>query len=110
MKEAINHAGPTVKIVDSPIPNPNGDQVLIKVVVSGSSPKDWKMPEWAVMSGDDGMSEMIQRAKKGVNQGMILRELSRKSPDDRVAVCAGRIVCGICYCLESYNLPPFEGA
>lgn len=69
MKEVINHAGPTVKIVDSPIPKPNDDQVLIKVVVSGSNPKDWKVPEWAVMSEDDGMPEMIQRAKKGVNQG-----------------------------------------
>ncbi|RYP47441.1 hypothetical protein DL768_006503 [Monosporascus sp. mg162] len=42
MKEALVSAGPKVRIVDSPVPKPNADQVLIKVVVSGSNPKDWK--------------------------------------------------------------------
>ncbi|KAL2370115.1 alcohol dehydrogenase [Blastomyces gilchristii SLH14081] len=73
MKEAINYAGPTIKIVDSPVPKPNDDQVMIKVIVSGSNPKDWKMPEWAALSGDvdddNGMSGTLQRAGKGVNQG-----------------------------------------
>lgn len=41
MKEAIVHPGVQVEIVDSTIPEPNDDQVLIKVVVSGSNPKDW---------------------------------------------------------------------
>lgn len=31
--------------MDSPVPVPNDDQVLIKVIVSGSNPKDWKMPD-----------------------------------------------------------------
>ncbi|KAI9658958.1 MAG: hypothetical protein M1821_001918 [Bathelium mastoideum] len=56
MKEAIVSAGPTVKIVDSEIPKPNADQVVIKVVVSGSNPKDWKVPEWmgtTLNQGDD---------------------------------------------------------
>ncbi|KAL2163359.1 hypothetical protein VTH06DRAFT_5416 [Thermothelomyces fergusii] len=56
MKEAIVKAGPQVEIVDSPIPTPNEDQVLIKVVVSGSNPKDWKLPEWfgsSINQGDD---------------------------------------------------------
>lgn len=44
MKEALVNAGPTVRIVDSPIPVPGSDQVVIKVVVSGSNPKDWKYP------------------------------------------------------------------
>ena len=44
MKEAIVSAGPKVHIVDSPIPIPEPDQVVIKVVVSGSNPNDWKMP------------------------------------------------------------------
>ncbi|EWZ28640.1 hypothetical protein FOZG_17645 [Fusarium oxysporum Fo47] len=38
------------------MPEPNGDQVLIKVVVSGSNPKDWKVPEYhgiTTNSGDD---------------------------------------------------------
>jgi NADPH:quinone reductase-like Zn-dependent oxidoreductase len=67
MKEVINLAGPTVKIIESPIPVPNDDQVLIKVVVSGSNPKDWKVPDLAA-SGDSSIAMMIE-AKKGVNQG-----------------------------------------
>ena len=56
MKEAIVSAGPKVRIVDSPIPNPEPDQVVTKVVVSGSNPKDWKRPEWTGSisnTGDD---------------------------------------------------------
>lgn len=40
MKEAIvSDEGVVIK--DSPIPEPGPDQVLIKVLVSGSNPKDW---------------------------------------------------------------------
>ncbi|EON67367.1 hypothetical protein W97_06620 [Coniosporium apollinis CBS 100218] len=56
MKEAIIHPGPKVEIVDSPIPEPGPDQVVTKVVVSGSNPKDWYVPQWmkiAVNQGDD---------------------------------------------------------
>lgn len=42
MKEALVHGGPKVQIIDSPVPAPGSDQVVIKVVVSGSNPKDWK--------------------------------------------------------------------
>jgi NADPH2:quinone reductase len=41
MKEAIVYKDVKVKIVDSPIPTPGPDQVVIKVAVSGSNPKDW---------------------------------------------------------------------
>lgn len=44
MKEALVSAGPKVNIVDSPIPKPGPDQVLIKVIYSGTNPKDWKVP------------------------------------------------------------------
>ncbi|KHE84632.1 GroES-like protein [Neurospora crassa] len=44
MKEAIVADGPKVQIIDSPIPSPNDDQVLIRVIVSGCNPKDWKLP------------------------------------------------------------------
>lgn len=44
MKEALVSGGPKVRIIDSPIPVPEPDQVVIKVVVSGSNPKDWKYP------------------------------------------------------------------
>lgn len=45
MKEAIVSAGPSVKIIDSPIPKPNADQVVTKVIYSGSNPKDWQVTQ-----------------------------------------------------------------
>ncbi|TID19599.1 hypothetical protein E2P81_ATG06766 [Venturia nashicola] len=51
MKEAFVTAGPTVEIKDVPIPEPGPDQVVTKVVVSGSNPKDWKIPEWFPQAG-----------------------------------------------------------
>ncbi|KIL84103.1 hypothetical protein FAVG1_12680 [Fusarium avenaceum] len=71
MKQVINFAGSQVKtkIVDAPIPEPSAKQVLIKVVVSGSNPKDWKAPEYgAVYDGPDDGSFMA-RSRAGVNQG-----------------------------------------
>ncbi|RFU36293.1 hypothetical protein B7463_g38, partial [Scytalidium lignicola] len=55
MKEAIVSAGPKVQLINSPVPKPTADQVLIKVVVSGSNPKDWKLPQrfGSHNSGDD---------------------------------------------------------
>lgn len=56
MKEAVVSKGPTVQIIDSPIPKAEADQVVIKVVVSGSNPKDWKLPLWmgtTLNQGDD---------------------------------------------------------
>jgi NADPH2:quinone reductase len=41
MKEAIVAAGPKVTIKESPMPEPGPDEVVIKVIVSGSNPKDW---------------------------------------------------------------------
>ncbi|KAI0381141.1 putative alcohol dehydrogenase [Hypomontagnella monticulosa] len=46
----------TVEIIDTPIPTPRERDVVIKVVVSGTNPKDWKYPFWKDMplnSGDD---------------------------------------------------------
>ena len=44
MKEAVVAKGPKVSIIDSPIPKPGPNQVVTKVVYSGSNPKDWKIP------------------------------------------------------------------
>lgn len=41
MKGAITFKGPTVKVIDAPIPRPQAGQVTIKVVYSGCNPKDW---------------------------------------------------------------------
>ncbi|KAF8867351.1 GroES-like protein [Acephala macrosclerotiorum] len=74
MKEAIVSKGIKVNIHDVPIPKPNADQVLIKVVYSGSNPKDWKRPEFsgkAHNSGDDiagiveEVGENVVEFKKG---------------------------------------------
>lgn len=54
MKEAIVHPGPRVEIIESPIPTPDADQVLIKVIVSGSNPKDYKMGDWFGTSNNTG--------------------------------------------------------
>ncbi|KAJ7864764.1 alcohol dehydrogenase-like protein [Mycena olivaceomarginata] len=54
MKEAIVSSADKVEIVDSPIPSPGPDQVVIKVVVSGSNPKDWKVPLWREKSSNTG--------------------------------------------------------
>ncbi|KAI1371885.1 GroES-like protein [Hypoxylon crocopeplum] len=54
MKEAVVAPGLKVEIIDSPIPKPNPDQVLIKVVVSGSNPKDWKLPDWRNVTANQG--------------------------------------------------------
>lgn len=43
-----------MSLVDSPLPQPNDDQLVIKVVVSGSNPKDWKLPEVMNLKGNMG--------------------------------------------------------
>ncbi|KAI3321468.1 GroES-like protein [Xylariaceae sp. AK1471] len=56
MKEALVSKGPKVQIIDSPLPKPGADQVVIRVIVSGSNPKDWKVPMWmnsTLNQGDD---------------------------------------------------------
>ncbi|KAI0377597.1 GroES-like protein [Hypomontagnella monticulosa] len=78
MKEAVVGPGPKVEIIDSPIPKPNADQVLIKVIVSGSNPKDWKMPDFAnvtVNQGDD-MAGIVEEVGSNVTEF---------KPGDRVA-------------------------
>jgi len=73
MKEAIVAKGPKVIIHDVPVPKPGAGQVLIKVVFSGSNPKDWKRPEYGEPhnSGDDiagyveAVGENVVEFKKG---------------------------------------------
>ncbi len=62
--------GPKVRIVDSPIPEPNEDQVLIKVVVSGSNPKDWKVPEWrdVIINQGDDIAGVVEKVGANVTE------------------------------------------
>ncbi|GKT40622.1 trans-enoyl reductase lepG [Colletotrichum spaethianum] len=56
MKEAIVNTDISVTVKDSPIPTPGPGELLIKVIVSGTNPKDWKLPHWMNTpsnSGDD---------------------------------------------------------
>ncbi|KAK9467970.1 chaperonin 10-like protein [Lipomyces arxii] len=57
MKAVLVYPNPLEsKIVESSVPEPGADEVLIKVVVAGCNPKDWKHPLWhdrAHNSGDD---------------------------------------------------------
>ena len=54
MKEAIVSGGPKVCIIDSPIPEPGADEVLIEVAYSGCNPKDWKYPEFSKTNSNSG--------------------------------------------------------
>lgn len=42
MKELLVHPGPKTETINSPIPKPAANQLVIKVKVSGTNPKDWK--------------------------------------------------------------------
>ena len=67
-----------VEILDSPIPEPNADQVLIKVLVFGTNPKDWKRPDFMKKphnSGDD-IAGIIEKVGDNVTEF---------KPGDRVA-------------------------
>lgn len=71
MKEAIISKGPKVTIHDVPLPQiTNPHQLLIKVAVSGSNPKDWKTPEWTgkpLNHGDD-IAGIVEAVGEAVNE------------------------------------------
>jgi NADPH:quinone reductase len=68
MKEALVHPDLTVKVVDSPIPTPGKDEVLIKVAYAGTNPKDWKFPARAnlVQNAGDDMAGVIEQVGEDV--------------------------------------------
>ena len=70
MRELLIHRGPQTESIDSPIPVPNDDQLVIQIVVSGSNPKDWKRPEWFdvhINQGDD-MAGVGYRVGRNVSE------------------------------------------
>ncbi|KND95302.1 Protein TOXD [Tolypocladium ophioglossoides CBS 100239] len=80
MKEAIVSRGPKVRIVDSPMPTPGPGQVVTKVVVSGSNPKDWKRPEYWGSKGTGNQGDDISGIVHAVGEGV-----SDFKPGHRVA-------------------------
>ncbi|KAL0940299.1 quinone oxidoreductase [Colletotrichum truncatum] len=77
MKEAIIDNTLHVEIHDVPLPTPGPGQILIRTVVSGTNPKDWKMPKlWApnnepMNHGDDiaGYVELVGEGVTGFQKG-----------------------------------------
>jgi NADPH:quinone reductase-like Zn-dependent oxidoreductase len=68
MKEALVSSDLSVKLVNSPIPEPGPEEVLIKVICAGCNPKDWKYPAYSrttANSGDDVAGE-IAKVGEGV--------------------------------------------
>ncbi len=71
MKEAVIDKNTEVTIRDVDIPVPKPGQVLIKVIVSGTNPKDWKLPVWlpdspAANQGDD-IAGLVEAVGEGVS-------------------------------------------
>lgn len=71
MKQVIVIPSSQVKtrLTSAPIPEPSSKQVLIKVIVSGANPKDWKVPELAATHNGLENTSSLLRPKSGVNEG-----------------------------------------
>ncbi len=67
MKEVIVDKGPKATIHEVPIPKPSAGEVLIKVIYSGSNPKDWKLPQFSTPhnSGDD-IAGIVEDVGEGI--------------------------------------------
>ncbi|KAJ5943800.1 hypothetical protein N7516_003968 [Penicillium verrucosum] len=69
MKEAIIDQTVSATIRDVDIPTPAPAQVLIRVVVSGTNPKDWKLPKWQpgnVINQGDDIAGYVEAVGEGV--------------------------------------------
>jgi NADPH:quinone reductase-like Zn-dependent oxidoreductase len=69
MKEAFINQQLSVEIREVPVPKPGPGQLLIRVVVSGTNPKDWKLPKFfggePSNQGDD-IAGYVESVGKGV--------------------------------------------
>jgi NADPH2:quinone reductase len=87
MKQVVGIPGAEIecKIESAPIPEPSDKQVLVKVIVSGSNPKDWKVPTWAgAYDGPDDDSWQA-RVRKGMNHGDDIAGVVEKVGKDVIA-------------------------
>ncbi|KAJ6171151.1 hypothetical protein N7470_000218 [Penicillium chermesinum] len=59
MKQAFVDQTTSVAVKDTEVPVPNAGQVVIRVVVSGTNPKDWKVPAWFADKGPTNQGDDI---------------------------------------------------
>ncbi|KAK1535163.1 alcohol dehydrogenase [Colletotrichum costaricense] len=72
MKEAIFDCNLKVEIHDIPIPIPGPGQILIKNVISGTNPKDWKVPKiWAPQLPPLNHGDDIAGFVKSIGEGVL---------------------------------------
>ncbi|EPE25345.1 GroES-like protein [Glarea lozoyensis ATCC 20868] len=91
MKQVLGFPSAEVKceIESAPIPEPKDKQVLIKVVVSGSNPKDWKVPTWAAEYNGPDNDSWQTKAKSGMNHGDDIAGVVEKVGKDVIAFKKG---------------------
>ena len=70
MKELLIRAGPKATLIESPIPRPGPKQVIVKVMVAGANPKDWKYPERFGTNSSQGedMSGIVHEVGEDVSE------------------------------------------
>lgn len=72
MKEALvelkGAAYPRVSIVDSPIPTPAADQVVIKVVAASLNPKDYKFRSPSITNQGDDVAGIVHLTGDNVTE------------------------------------------
>ncbi|KAH8426808.1 zinc-binding alcohol dehydrogenase family protein [Aspergillus melleus] len=72
MKEALvdleSAAYPRVSIVDSPIPTPAADQVVIKVVAASLNPKDYKHKSHGIINQGDDIAGIVHLTGENVTE------------------------------------------
>jgi len=71
MKEAVVDQNTVVTIKDSPIPKPAAGQILIQIVVSGTNPKDWKLPKWFPTPEPSNPGDDIAGYVASVGEGVV---------------------------------------
>lgn len=71
MKEAVVTQNVTVQISDVAIPKPQAGQLLIRTIVSGTNPKDWKYPKiWGRTEAPRNQGDDIAGVVEAIGEGV----------------------------------------